>query len=560
MKKTKETNGITLIALVITIIVLLILAGISIMMLTGENSILNRAGQASESSRESTEAEQVNLAVMAALSDATIKTQNGIQKDKLEEELGKYFSGATVSEDGDDYIYEGEYKTYRISKDGTVVEEEKDNSSLSVKLKLSYKNEPITADGAKVREVTDENIPIPVGFYKVGGTKSTGLVISDVADDDMNNTKGGNQFVWVPVNQGQILTLTVKTDETINSIKLTRPDLTEEDITSGGKKQEISMKNGDVYLNGIYTVKVTTTKSTQIAQTTITTLYGQDYTQQQLQLEEGIEQIVNMLKEQAEETYSTTAELLEAKSKNSVEELLTDASQDNMVMYMYTTKVYIEDQEESVREFMTSNGGGISIYTDNSQQQESVETYGGFYIARFEAGDASAISSERPYTSGTSGKVVSKKGAYVYNYVTREEAISLASEMIPGKTQLISGAGWDRTLNWIIETNNGLGENEVFINSSTWGNYSDSTGDAATNSGTMQTTGKNDAWRANNIYDLAGNTSEWTNELKKVSYDRYVYRGGSTASDGGQEAASLRIDELSSFRVHYVSFRVSLYL
>ena len=45
--KYKRNDGITLIALVITIIVLLILAGISITMLTGNNSILNQATNAS---------------------------------------------------------------------------------------------------------------------------------------------------------------------------------------------------------------------------------------------------------------------------------------------------------------------------------------------------------------------------------------------------------------------------------------------------------------------------------------------------------------------------------
>lgn len=48
MKKTKENLGITLIALVITIIVLLILAGVSIAMLTGNNGILNQAKLAKE--------------------------------------------------------------------------------------------------------------------------------------------------------------------------------------------------------------------------------------------------------------------------------------------------------------------------------------------------------------------------------------------------------------------------------------------------------------------------------------------------------------------------------
>lgn len=43
MWKTKENLGITLIALVITIIVLLILAGVSVAMLTGNSGILARS-------------------------------------------------------------------------------------------------------------------------------------------------------------------------------------------------------------------------------------------------------------------------------------------------------------------------------------------------------------------------------------------------------------------------------------------------------------------------------------------------------------------------------------
>ena len=46
--KEKNKNGITLISLVVTIIVLLILSGISISMLSGNNSILKQATQAKE--------------------------------------------------------------------------------------------------------------------------------------------------------------------------------------------------------------------------------------------------------------------------------------------------------------------------------------------------------------------------------------------------------------------------------------------------------------------------------------------------------------------------------
>ena len=54
----KKQRGITLIALVITIIVLLILAGVSIAMLTGNNGILSQAQKASEETKIAEEKEQ----------------------------------------------------------------------------------------------------------------------------------------------------------------------------------------------------------------------------------------------------------------------------------------------------------------------------------------------------------------------------------------------------------------------------------------------------------------------------------------------------------------------
>ena len=51
-KNLKNQKGITLIALVVTIIILLILAGISIATLTGENGLLNKANVAKEESKK----------------------------------------------------------------------------------------------------------------------------------------------------------------------------------------------------------------------------------------------------------------------------------------------------------------------------------------------------------------------------------------------------------------------------------------------------------------------------------------------------------------------------
>ena len=62
----KKNNGITLIALVITIIVLLILAGVTIATLTGENGILTRANEAGEETKEQGALEKVKIAVLGS--------------------------------------------------------------------------------------------------------------------------------------------------------------------------------------------------------------------------------------------------------------------------------------------------------------------------------------------------------------------------------------------------------------------------------------------------------------------------------------------------------------
>ena len=65
----RNQRGITLIALVITIIVLLILAGVSIAMLTGQNGILTRADQAGTTTNEKSNSEIVKLAISNILTE-----------------------------------------------------------------------------------------------------------------------------------------------------------------------------------------------------------------------------------------------------------------------------------------------------------------------------------------------------------------------------------------------------------------------------------------------------------------------------------------------------------
>lgn len=62
-----------------------------------------------------------------------------------------------------------------------------------------YYTDDKNIDKAKVDLRYVDGVKIPDGFYYCGGTKEEGIVISDMQGDDLQNTKQGNQFVWVPV-------------------------------------------------------------------------------------------------------------------------------------------------------------------------------------------------------------------------------------------------------------------------------------------------------------------------------------------------------------------------
>lgn len=76
MKKTEKDKGITLIALVITIIILLILAGISIATLTGENGLLVKANKAEKQTDIVDTKEQIKLEIMGNFDKKTTSYTN----------------------------------------------------------------------------------------------------------------------------------------------------------------------------------------------------------------------------------------------------------------------------------------------------------------------------------------------------------------------------------------------------------------------------------------------------------------------------------------------------
>ena len=113
----KNNKGITLIALVITIIVLLILAGVSIAMLTGENGILTQSTRAKSDTAEAEVADKINMALngefanlladgyMSGMTSATsstadiaddIATANGLTTTEFNIQPGTSVTAATV--------------------------------------------------------------------------------------------------------------------------------------------------------------------------------------------------------------------------------------------------------------------------------------------------------------------------------------------------------------------------------------------------------------------------------------------------------------------------------
>lgn len=112
----KSQKGITLIALVITIIVLLILAGVTIAMLTGENGILTKAKTADTDTKNAEVAERINMELQAFKTD--ILDNGSIQADTVNKakanlpgstiniETEKDSNPATISYEGKTgYIY-----------------------------------------------------------------------------------------------------------------------------------------------------------------------------------------------------------------------------------------------------------------------------------------------------------------------------------------------------------------------------------------------------------------------------------------------------------------------
>ena len=117
--KKLNNKGITLIALVITIIVLLILAGVSIAMLTGENGILT---QAQNAKKETSIAEEKELIALAYNAVKAQEKGGTVTADKLDAELQKDGANAEDDAKGIKVTFEESKREYIIDENGNITE------------------------------------------------------------------------------------------------------------------------------------------------------------------------------------------------------------------------------------------------------------------------------------------------------------------------------------------------------------------------------------------------------------------------------------------------------
>ena len=416
----KQKKGITLIALVITIIVLLILAGVSITMLTGQNGILGQAQRASNQTDIAAAEEQIKLELInvAGQSDNGTYTVDDVKNAALK------VTGNDMDEEAQTVLTK-KGNTVDLSQ---IIEGVSNGNGSGAGGESITVGQPAPSQGTiNGQSGSYQNPTIPAGYIPInegeaiwdgasGPAYNAGLVITDALEN-------GNEWVWVPVSD---------------------PSIMYEENASG------------VVLSG--TTGVTTNK------------------------------------------YS--ASIISGIWRDMPGDTSSYSEPDLVLGSEGTTQDY---SNHATAEFSSLQNMAQTMVDEYYDMIESIETYGGFYIGRYEL----TANGEKP------GAVLTNTNWY--NLYTKCKTLAKADSNTT--TRMIWGTQWDITGNWLED----IGYN--IKDSRSWGNYANSTGNAEIDGyGKKQDTGFSEIWKANNIYDFAGNCWEWTQEAN-VPYSR-VSRGG----------------------------------
>ena len=218
MQKINKQKGITLIALVVTIIVLLILAGISIATLTGENGLITKTNTAKEKTKQAEAEERVKIEVLGSYG-----TDGKIDIDLLNNNLKAHITGLTYN--GNKLLESNKIEILpaTVVVDGYEIEIA-ENGRVTVKGKTGeVKENEFVADGSwndKLQVNTPKLLEGMTGVYWDDNGQEV-----DVTKDNQENwynyseqkwanakTKDGSYWVWIPRYEYKINS----NDKTIN--------------------------------------------------------------------------------------------------------------------------------------------------------------------------------------------------------------------------------------------------------------------------------------------------------------------------------------------------------
>ena len=458
-KQLKSNKGITLIALVITIIVLLILAGVSIAMLTGQNGILTQAQNASKQTEIGEEKEQIALAYNGAVTEK--QSTDITAKDLNDQFKANGVNNATASGTSPIKVTfteeDGTTRTYTIDANGKITEEGTGTTPPATGTETVEPGKYYEEDTDV--KVGDETIPIPGGATVSGIDEENNSIddgfviyITNGETVDWSNPEAVqekyDQFVWVPVKD--VLAVDMDNSGTIDQSDINK-------MVEAGR-YPMAIKISDSEYKGI--------------------LY---------KFEEGTNGVT-------------------------ITPYDYNATSDSDPSYREPDVVSYDTEDDYKNEGITTN----NLQTEFKEMLEGVAEKGGFWVGRYETSSMSQDTSKDTSTSDFI-KVVKGTTEGINNvnwyrmYAQQKNYKNSLKQSKNTKSSMIWGSQWDQIMIWMKDIKNG--NNYYITNSVGMGNFG--TGDGYSDTSNPTATG---CFEVRNIYDLAGNVWEWTLEAYSTNY------------------------------------------
>ena len=480
-KLRKTNSGITLIALVITIIVLLILAGVTIATLTGDNGILTKATEAKDKTEEGEEEEKVKLSVAGALA----KDNGGeIKEGYLDEELASQFG-----EKGTDYNLEGSGpftvtilgsgRKYIVNKDGSVegsdggdVQDDVAGKYYDTETDITVGGKPVTIPGgAQISGIEGEYERVDDGFV-IYIPDSEEEKITDWSDAETIQ-KTYDQFVWVPV-ENAVLDLSGNSTALADDASIKAE--VQKEIDAGRYPLAIK-KDENTYMGVLY----------QFSEETI----------------------VENKKQVKVEPYSKW-EPTSTNSERREPDVVTGSSgtsYDGSTQYLTQINGILGTGYKTATEFKSD------LQADFKNMVTRVEENKGFWVGRYET---SKMNTEQ--ISVIKGTQEGINNVNWYNMYAKQKKYSSQKSLGTMQSSMIWGSQWDQIMIWmkgIENTVNSINGQYYVTNSLGMGNY-------GTNDDEQSGLANTGFFKVKNVFDLAGNVDDWS--LESYGTDHRVFR------------------------------------